>query len=93
MIRNLSLVSRGVVNSQSASVTSGRKFLSTRQVPIKKECLYDVDAYPAENGFIRNSPYENISIPNRTLDQYVWNNFREYETKIAAVSSNKNATK
>lgn len=52
----------------------------------KKECLYDVDAYPAEKGFIRSSPYDNVTIPNLTMDQYVWNNFRAWETKIATVS-------
>lgn len=70
-----------------ATGASGRsKYLSTKQQQQKKECVFDVDAYPAENGFVRSSPYENVVIPNLTMDQYVWNNFRDWETKIATVS-------
>ena len=78
MLRNLGLV-RGIS-------TGGRKHLSTRQQQAKKECLYDVEAYPAEKGYVRSSPYGNINIPNLTIHQYVWKNFREWETKIATVS-------
>lgn len=77
MFRNWPLIRSGVL---------GRKYLSTRQHPQKKETLFEQDAYPAEPGFIRNSPYENITIPNMTMDQFVWNNFRDWETKIATVS-------
>lgn len=69
------------------TVNGGRKYLSTKQQQQQnKECLSDQDGYPAESGFVRNSPYDNISIPNLTLDQYVWNTFRDWETKIATVS-------
>lgn len=61
----------------------GRQYLSTKQQ--NKEQVVETD-YPPENGFIRYSPYENITIPNLTIDQYVWNNFQQYETKIATVS-------
>lgn len=82
MFRNLALIRCGGV------VNGGRKYLSTRQQQQKKEYLYDQDAYPAEPGFIRSSPYENIIIPNLTMDQYVWNNYRDWETKIATVGVN-----
>lgn len=80
MFRNLGLLR--VVNGGAG----GRKYLSTRQQQQKQECLFDVEAYPAENGFIRSSPFDTITIPNLTMDQYVWNNFRDWETKIATVS-------
>lgn len=71
-----------------ATGAGGRsKYLSTKQQQQKKECVFDVDAYPAEKGFVRSSPYESVAIPNLTMDQYVWNNFRDWETKIATVSS------
>lgn len=80
MFRNLALLRCGGV------VNGSQKYLSTRQQQQKRECVYDQDAYPAEPGFIRSSPFENIVIPNLTIDQYVWNNFRDWETKIATVS-------
>lgn len=83
MIRNLGVI-RAVRTVNGGQ--NGLRSLSTRQQQQKKEHLFDVDAYPAESGIICNSPFENITIPNLTLHQYVWNNFREWETKIAAVS-------
>lgn len=66
------------------AVNGGRKYLSTKQQ--NKECPAELEGYPAEPGFVRSSPYENIVIPNLTMDQYVWNTFRDWETKIATVS-------
>lgn len=83
MFRNLALLRSGVVMN---SANGGQKYLSTRQHPRKRDSLFDQDNYPSENGIVRNSPFENITVPNLTIDQYVWNNFREWETKIATVS-------
>lgn len=83
MFRNLALLRSGVVMN---SANGGQKYLSTRQHPRKRDSLFDQDNYPSENGIVRSSPFENITVPNLTIDQYVWNNFREWETKIATVS-------
>lgn len=75
----------GVRVVNGTGLGTGRIYLSTREQR-QKEILADQEVlFPAEHGLVRNSPYENISIPNLTLDQYVWNNFREWETKIATV--------
>lgn len=71
-LRNGSLI-RAVNTSRS----SYPKSLSTF-VEINK-------SYPAEPGHVRKSPYKDIVIPNQTLDKYIWNNFRLWENKIAAV--------
>lgn len=64
-----------VVNSNR-----GHKYSSTAAgvVEFKK-------AYPAEAGHVRKSPYEDIVIPNQTLDKYVWNNISGWENRVAAV--------
>lgn len=45
--------------------------------------------FPPESGFIQNSPYDNITIRNLTLDQFVWKSINEWENKIATVSTKK----
>lgn len=89
--QNVNLV-RFVNRGYCSAVTPGqrkqqqRRNLSTKQQQQKKEFLSDQDAYPSEAGYVRSSPYESITIPNLTIDQFVWNNFRDWETKIATVS-------
>lgn len=41
----------------------------------------------AEDGFIIKSTKENFVVPNTTIDQYVFNNFKEFESKTAIVST------
>lgn len=42
--------------------------------------------YSPEEGHIRLSPFENITSPNLTLDQYVWKNYKKWQDKTAIVS-------
>lgn len=39
-----------------------------------------------EDGFIVNSIYEPITIPDLTVDQYVWKNINKWQNKVAIVS-------
>ncbi|GAB0092995.1 4-coumarate--CoA ligase [Sergentomyia squamirostris] len=69
---------------------SGTRLLSTRQQKQSAElagvCDYErFYSYPQEPGFVRNSPFDSINIPQCTIDQYVWNNVHEWENKVAAV--------
>lgn len=59
------------------SVSSGRK-CSQLNNPV-------APSYPSEAGFVRKSPYKSITIPNMTIDQYVWRNMRNWDSKIATV--------
>ncbi|XP_055692103.1 uncharacterized protein LOC129795089 [Lutzomyia longipalpis] len=64
------------------------RLLSTRQQQQNDERTCDYErfySYPPEPGFVKNSPFENINIPNCTIDQYVWSNLREWENRVAAV--------
>lgn len=73
-LRNSGLIR--AVNSSYASAS--RKCLSS-VVDYKK-------TYPAEAGHVRKSPYEDIVVPNMTIDKYVWQNLRHWDSKVASVS-------
>lgn len=95
MMRNVSVIrllnARAAVVSASAQSQQPKKFLSTKQQQQREDLLNEQErfnTYPAESGFVKSSPYDHIVIPNLTLDQFVWNNFREWENKIATVSGN-----
>lgn len=38
-----------------------------------------------ENGYYWKSGYEEISVPDLTLDEYVWKNVAKWENKVAIV--------
>lgn len=42
-----------------------------------------------EDGFVLNSIYDPISIPDLTVDQYVWKNVSKWQNKVAIVSLTK----
>lgn len=39
-----------------------------------------------EDGFVVNSIYEPITLPDMTVDQYVWKNISKWQNKVAVVS-------
>lgn len=39
-----------------------------------------------EDGFVLKSIYEPISLPDLTVDQYVWKNIAKWQNKVAIVS-------
>lgn len=39
-----------------------------------------------EDGFVLNSIYEPITLPDLTVDRYVWKNISKWENKVAIVS-------
>lgn len=41
--------------------------------------------HTVNDGFVWNSPYESVSIPDMTIDQYVWKNVAKWENHIAIV--------
>jgi hypothetical protein len=86
MIRNISI--RLLSNSHGLSVlgaTNSRLF-STKQKTQNLEYASDLE-FPFENGFEQNSLYSSeFPLPLCTLDQYVWQNFSQWQNHIAAVS-------
>lgn len=45
-------------------------------------------SYSAKEGFVWKSGYEPISVPEMTVDEYVWKNVAKWEDKIAIVTIN-----
>lgn len=39
-----------------------------------------------EDGYILNSIYEPITLPDLTLDQFIWKNVSKWQNKVAIVS-------
>lgn len=50
-----------------------------------KEVVQAFTHNPIE-GYIRNSPYETVTVPNLPLDQYVWQHLPKWSNHIATVS-------
>lgn len=53
---------------------------------IKYPSLNEFRTYTAEDGFVLNSIYEPITLPDLTIDQYVWKNISKWQEKVAIVS-------
>lgn len=60
-----------------------RYYSSMTTVEQAAESIFKFREYTPENGFIWNSPYEKIPIPNMTIDQYVWRNMAKWQNKVA----------
>lgn len=43
-------------------------------------------------GYIRNSPYDVVTTPNLSLDQYVWQNVSKWPNHVATVSETTTTT-
>lgn len=39
------------------------------------------------NGFVLHSPFETVSIPDMTLDQYIWKNMAKWKNHVAIMCS------
>lgn len=66
-----------------------RRFLSTKREFLKTErqSLSDLAKksliYSEKDGYVMKSPYENISIPDMTIDQYFWKNMPKWQNHTA----------
>lgn len=59
-----------------------RRFLSTER-PSLSELAKKSLVYNEKDGYVMKSPYETISIPDMTIDQYVWKNMPKWQNHIA----------
>lgn len=48
--------------------------------------LNEFRTHTPEDGFVLNSIYEPITLPDLTIDQYVWKNVSAWHDKVAIVS-------
>lgn len=47
--------------------------------------IFQHRTFTEEEGYVWNSPYEKISLPDMTVDQYVWKNVAKWPNKVAIV--------
>lgn len=75
------------VNMRSGARLILRRFLSTDALTDKKVSLSELAKkcmiYTENDGHIMKSPYEQISIPDMTVDQYFWKNMPKWQNHIA----------
>lgn len=62
------------------------RYLSTQQKQSYSDNENEKFGSTSEEGCVINSCYENVILPNCTIDQYVWKNVNNWGNKIAAVS-------
>lgn len=63
---------------------TGKQFRSASTIAYPS--LNEFRTCTAEDGFVLNSIYEPITLPDLTIDQYVWKNSGAWHDKIAVVS-------
>lgn len=47
--------------------------------------IFKFREHSADEGYVWNSPYERVAIPDMTVDEYVWKNMAKWPNKIATV--------
>lgn len=72
-----------------SSQSADRRYGSTTEIQPKNPLLDAHQAFYTHNpveGYIRNSPYDVVTTPNLSLDQYVWQNVSYWPNHVATVS-------
>lgn len=70
------------VNMKSCARLLVRRFQSTNR-PVLSELAKRSLVFSEKEGHIMKSPYETISIPDLTVDQYVWKNMPKWQNHVA----------
>lgn len=60
--------------------------VASNRLPLA-EYLRDHRKYTENDGFVLHSPYERVSIPDMTIDQYIWKNVAKWKHHVALVCS------
>lgn len=61
-----------------------KRFFSSERLSLTELAQKSL-AYSDQDGYVMKSPYETISIPEMTIDQYVWKNMPKWQHHIAIV--------
>lgn len=77
------MYSRAVLNKVNmTSVRLLKRFLSTERLSLSELAKQSL-IHSERDGYVMKSPYEPISIPEMTVDQYVWKNMPKWPNHIA----------
>ena len=82
--------SKNVVRSlPTIQQLTDKRNVSTAQYQTNNPIMDSYQSYFTHNpveGYIRNSPFDVVTTPNLSLDQYVWQNVNKWPNHIATVS-------
>lgn len=90
--------SNALVKCSVSTVTpqSGdKRNVSTAKFQPNNPMMESYQSYFTHNpveGYIRNSPYDVVTTPNLSLDQYVWQNVSKWPNHVATVSDTTTTT-
>lgn len=70
------------VNMKSSLRLVFKRFFSSERVSLSELAKKSL-VYSDQDGYLMKSPYETISIPEMTIDQYVWKNMPKWQHHIA----------
>lgn len=79
-------------NLRYMSTVEQRSAAAQSEISLHKDILNAYTHNPIE-GYIRNSPFENVVPPNVTIDEYVWQNVSKWPNHIATVCNNLYSTR
>lgn len=82
MFRCISLATR-----QKGNLCLWRRPLSSVSGKLLNPEVEKNRSYSEKEGFVWKSGYEPISVPEMTIDEYVWKNVAKWEDKLAIVST------
>lgn len=71
-------------------VPKSRNYVSTAEFQPNNTIEQSFQDYYTHNpieGYIRNSPFDVVTTPNLSLDQYAWQNLAKWPNHIATVST------
>lgn len=70
-------------------IATDKRYVSTAEFQPNNPLNESYQSYFTHNpveGFIRNSPYDVVTTPNLSIDEYVWKNVSKWPDHIATVS-------
>lgn len=72
---------------KAATMRNCGKLLFARFLSTESSLLYEMGkknlSYDEKEGYVMNSPYGSVSVPNITIDQYVWKNISKWPNHTA----------
>lgn len=90
MIRALAssrcMIKRSALEILRRNYSASAAPVASNRLPLA-EYLQDHRKHTEKYGFVLDSPYERVSIPDMTLDQYIWKNVAKWKNHVALMCS------
>lgn len=82
MLRGISV---RILTNRSCQYLVNRRFSAPVSNIVLGKNIFDHRHYTPTDGYLWHSPYEKTSIPDMTIDQYVWKNVEKWKNHVAIV--------